>query len=250
MTSTRRLALAAGVLYLLTFATSIPAFFFYEPVLTDPLGGGTHTMVILGAFLELACAIFGIGTAVAAYPVIRRQSQAASLGFVTTRTFEAAVMVIGVIALLSIVSLRQAGPTAGTDTVAMTAVGQMLVEVRNHTAVLGPGLVPGLNALCFGYALYRSRLVPRLIPVLGLIGAPLFLAAVTARIFGLDSGESLFAAIALAPIFLWELSVGVWMTFKGFNASALAALGFDRAAGGTEGPIGPQAAVATKASAA
>jgi hypothetical protein len=211
----------------LTFATSIPAFFFYEPVLTDPLRGGSDTMVILGAFLELACAIFGIGTAVAVYPVIRRQSEAASLGFVTTRLFEAAVMVIGVIALLSIVSLRQAGPAAGTDAAALTVAGQTLVNIRNHTAILGPGLVPALNALCFGYALYRARLVPRVIPALGLIGAPLFLASVTSRIFGFDSEGSLFAAIALAPIFFWELSVGLWMTFKGFNPSAPILAGAD-----------------------
>lgn len=231
MTATRRLALAAGVFYLLTFAFSIPAFFLYEPVLTDPAyivsSGGADTRVILGAFLEFLTALAGIGTAVAAYPVIRRQSEAASLGFVTTRIFEAAVMIVGVIALLTIVSIRQAGGAPGTDSPAMVAVGQALIAVRDHTARLGPGFVPALNALCFGYVLYRSRLVPRLIPALGLIGAPLLLASVTARIFGLHGDQSWFAAVALPPIFIWELSVGLWMTFKGFNLSALAALGFD-----------------------
>lgn len=250
MSSARRLALAAGVFYLLTFVTSIPAYFFYEPVLTDPLRGGTDTMVILGAFLELACAIFGIGTAVAVFPVIRRQSEAASLGFVTTRIFEAAVMVIAVIALLSIVSLRQAGPAAGSDTAAMTAVGQMLVDVRDHTARLGPGLVPALNALCFGYALYRSRLVPRVIPALGLIGAPLFLASSTGMIFGLASEQSVFAAIALAPIFFWELSIGLWMTFRGFNPSApilsaASAHGGAQAMSGVPGPTATTAKAGT-----
>jgi hypothetical protein len=238
MTSTRRLALAAGVFYLLTFATSIPAFFLYEPVLTDPIRGGNDTLVTLGAFLEFLCALAGIGTAVAAYPVIRRQSEAASLGFVTTRIFEAAVMIIGVIALIAIVSLRQ-------DGAATVAIGQALVAVRNLTADLGPGFVPALNALCFGYALYRSRLVPRIIPTLGLIGAPLLLASVTGRIFGLHADQSVFAAIALAPIFFWELSVGVWMTFKGFRPSALAALGFDAAeAGRSTGPAPSRKAVA------
>jgi Domain of unknown function (DUF4386) len=230
VTRTRRLAFTAGVFYLLTFAFSIPAFFLYEPVLTDPEyivgGGGADTRIILGAFFEFLTALAGIGTAVAVYPVIRRQSEAASLGFVTTRLYEAAVMVIGVIALLSIVSLRQAGAADGTDDAAMVAVGQALIAVRDHTADLGPGFVPALNALLFGYALYRSRLVPRAIPTLGLIGAPLLLTSVILRMFGVED-QSVFAAIALAPIFIWELSIGLWMTFKGFNRSALDALGFE-----------------------
>ena len=237
MTSARRLALAAGVFYLLTFVTSIPAYFLYEPVLTDPLSGGSDTFVTLGAFLEFLCALAGIGTAVAAYPVIRRQSEAASLGFVTTRIFEAAVMIVGVIALIAIVSLRQ-------DGTATVAIGQALIAIRNLTADLGPGFVPALNALCFGYALYRSRLVPRIIPTLGLIGAPLLLASVIGRIFGLHGDQSVFAAIALAPIFFWELSVGVWMTFKGFEPSALADLGFDAAdTGASTGPAPSREAV-------
>jgi len=224
VSSTRRLAFAAGVFYLLTFIFSIPAFFLYEPVLTDPGyivgGGGADTRIILGAIGELLTALAGIGTAVAVYPVIRRQSEAFSLGFVTTRIYEAAVMVIGVTALLAIVSIRQEGAVAGTDAAALTAVGQMLVDVRDHAARLGPGLAPALNALCFGYVLYRSKLVPRLIPALGLIGAPLLLASVLGRVLGLHGDQSAFAAIALAPIFFWELSVGLWMTFKGFNPSA------------------------------
>ena len=248
MSHTRRLAFAAGVFYLLTFIFSIPAYFLYEPVLTDASyivgSGGADTRIILGAILEMLCAVAGIGTAVAAYPVIRRQSEAASLGFVTTRLYEAAVMVIGVTALLAIVSIRQDGVAAGSDAAATTAVGQMLVAVRDHTARLGPGFVPALNALCFGYALYRSRLVPRLIPTLGLIGAPLLLTSVLGRMLGLLPDGSVFDAIALAPIFFWELSVGIWMTFKGFNASALARLGFSADAPGSEGPVSPAPALA------
>ena len=229
MTRTRRLALASGVFYLLTFAFSIPAFFLYEPVLTDPAyivgSGGADTRIVLGAVLEMLTALAGIGTAVAVYPIIRRQSEAASLGFVTTRSYEAAVMIVGVLALVSIVSLRQAGAAAGTDDTAMIAVGQALVTVRDQTALFGPGFVPALNALCFGYVLLRARLVPRIIPLLGLIGAPLLMASAIGTMFGLP--QSVFAVIALAPIFIWELSIGLWMTFKGFRPSALAALGFD-----------------------
>jgi hypothetical protein len=229
VTRTRRLVLAAGVFYLLTFAFSIPAFFLYEPVLTHPdyivSDGGADTRIILGAMFEMFTALAGIGTAVAVYPVIRRQSEAASLGFVTTRIYEAAVMLIGVIALVSIVSLRQAGTPADTDDAAIVAVGQAPVAVRDHTAIFGPGFVPALNALLFGSVLFRSRLVPRVVPALGLIGAPLLLASVLARMLGVHD-QSVFAAIALAPIFFWELSIGLWMTFKGFRPSALKTLGF------------------------
>lgn len=252
MTSTRKLALAAGAFYLLTFLFSIPAYFLYEPVLNDAgyiVGsGGADARIILGAIFEMFTALAGIGTAVAVYPVIRRQSEAASLGFVTTRIYEAAVMMIGVIALLAIVSIRREGAVAGTDSAAMTAIGQMLVAVRDHTARLGPGLAPALNALCFGYALYRSRLVPRIIPALGLIGAPLLFASSIGMTLGLHGEQSVFAAIALAPIFFWELSVGLWMTFKGFRAPAVAALGFGPATGDelAAAPTAP-ATVATKA---
>ena len=243
MTRTRRLALASGIFFLLTFAFSIPAYFLYEPVLTDPAyivgTGGADTRIILGAVLEMLTALAGIGTAVAVYPIIRRQSEAASLGFVTTRSYEAAVMIIGVLALVSIVRLRQAGPAAGTDDAAMVAVGQALVVIRDQTALFGPGFVPALNALCFGYVLYRSRLVPRVIPLLGLIGALLLMASAIGTMFGLLGDQSVFAAIALAPIFIWELSIGLWMTFKGFGPSALAALGFDTGTAGESTGTGP-----------
>lgn len=229
VTTTRRLVLASGVFYLLTFAFSIPAFFLYEPVLTDPAyivssDGANDTRIVLGAMFEMITALAGTGTAVAVYPIIRRQSEAASLGFVMTRMYEAAVMIIGVIALASIVSLRQASGVTGTDEASMIAVGQALVAVRDQTALFGPGFVPALNALLFGSVLFRSRLVPRGIPALGLIGAPLLLASVIARMLGVED-QGVLAAIALAPIFFWELSIGLWMTFKGFNPAAMRALG-------------------------
>ena len=229
MTQTRRLAFAAGVFYLITFASSIPAVFLLEPVLSNPnyiVSGGADTQVLLGAFLDMVNALACIGTAVALYPVIRRQSEAASIGFVTARIYEAAVIIIGVVSVMAIVNMRQAGAAEGADGRTMVAVGQALVAVRDETFLLGPSFVPGLNALLLGYVLYRSRLVPRIIPALGLIGAPLILASATGRMFGLHSDTSVFAGVATLPIFLWELSLGLWLTFKGFNPSALAALGF------------------------
>jgi hypothetical protein len=247
--SWRTLALAGGVLYLMTFLFSIPAVFLLDPVLHDPnyiVSAGADSQVLLGAFFDLVTALACIGTAVALYPVIKRQSQAASLGFVTTRIFEAAVIIIGVVSLMAVVAIRQAGGAPGTDSAALVAVGQGLVAVRDQTFLLGPGVMPGLNALLLGYVLYRSRLVPRVIPALGLIGAPLFLVSATLTILGVNEQVSVLSGIALPAIFLWELSLGLWLTFKGFRPSAVAALASDSAVtDGSSAVLSPVAAATT-----
>ena len=225
--SWRKLALAGGVLYLMTFAFSIPAVFLLQPVLTDPsyiVSAGADSQVLLGAFFDLVTALACIGTAVALYPVLRRQSEAFSIGLVTTRIYEAGVIVVGVVSILALVAIRQAGGAAGTDTSALVAVGQALVAVRDATFLLGPGVVPGLNALLLGYVLFRSRLVPRAIPALGLIGAPLFLVSASASILGVNEQVSVLSAIVLPPIFFFELSLGLWLIFKGFRPTAMAEL--------------------------
>jgi Domain of unknown function (DUF4386) len=221
----RRNSLVAGVLYVLTFAASIPAVLLLSPVLNDPayiVGAGSDTRVLAGCLLDVITALAGIGTAVALFPVVKRQNEGVALGFVTSRMLEGAVIMIGVVSLLAVVTLRQTvGGTAGIESPALVAVGQGLVAVRNWTFLLGPGLMAGVNALLLGSLLYRSRLVPRIIPTLGLIGAPLLLVATLLTFFGYTSQLSLVSGIATAPIFVWELSVGFWMAIKGFTPSAI-----------------------------
>ena len=168
------------MLYLLTFV-SIPTLFLYGPV-RDPnyiVGPGPDTAVFIGAVLELIVALAGIGTAVALYPVVKRQNEGVALGFVGARTLEAAAIFAGVVSLLSVVTLRQAG--AGADAL---VTGQALVALYDWSFLLGQSLMPAVNALLLGSLLYRSRLVPRVLPVLGLIGAPLLLASAMATLFG------------------------------------------------------------------
>lgn len=249
----RRLALAGGVLYLMTFIFSIPAVFLYGPVLSDPeyiLSAGADSQVLLGALFDLITALACIGTAVALYPVIKRQSEAASIGFVATRIFEGAVIVIGVVCLMAVVWLRQAGAAAGTDASALVAVGQGLVAVRDVTFLVGPGVMPGLNALLLGYVLFRSRLVPRAIPAMGLIGAPVFLVSAGLSILGLQEQVSVLPLIALPLIFVWELSLGLWLTFKGFKPSAIAALASGTTETGTSATPSSPFATPTTAGAA
>ena len=216
--SARKAALAAGVFYLVTFASSIPAVFLLGPVLDNPdyvAGTGSDASVIWGCVLDLVNAFACVGTAVALFPVIRRHGESLALGFVTSRLFEAAIIAIGVVSLLAVVTLRQS-VAAGANAEPLVGAGQALVAVRDWTFLLGPGTIPAMNALLLGYLLFRSRLVPRAIPILGLIGAPLLLLSATMTMFGLNTQVSALSAVATLPIFLWELSLGLYLTFKGF----------------------------------
>jgi hypothetical protein len=225
MGSTRKTALVAGLFYLITFAASIPAVFLLGPVLNNAdyiVSSGADTRVLWGCFLDVVNALACIGTAVALFPVVKRQNEATALGFVTSRMLEAAVILVGVVSLLAIVTLRQDLAAApGTDTASLVTVGRALVAVRDWTFLLGPSLMPGINALLLGSLMYRSRLVPRLIPVMGLIGAPLLIASAAVTLFRGNDPITVLAAIATAPIFLWELSLGVWLVVKGFKPSPI-----------------------------
>jgi hypothetical protein len=216
VTSLRKIALAAGVLYLLTFV-SIPIGVLYAPV-HDPnfiVGSGPDTGIIFGCVLEIIVALAGIGTAVALYPVVKRQNEGVALGFVGARVLEGGTIFASVVCLLSLVTLRQAG--VGAEAL---VTGQALVAL-DHWFRLGQNLMPAVNALLLGSLLYRSRLVPRVLPVLGLIGAPLLLTNTVLTMFGITGPIFVLSAIGVLPIALWEFSLGVWLVAKGFKPSPI-----------------------------
>jgi hypothetical protein len=222
----RKTALVAGVLYLVTFVGSIPALPLYHNILHNPryiLGGASDTGVLWGAVGEVICALAGIGTAVALYPVAKRHSQTAALGFATSRVIEASMIFVGVLSVLSLVTLHKAG-ASGADAGSMVSTGRSLVALHDWTFLFGPGVMPAINALCIATVMYRTGLIPRLIPTIGLIGAPMLLAAAVAILFGAFAQVSTWSALAAFPIAAWEFSFGVWMTFKGFKPSAVAQL--------------------------
>jgi hypothetical protein len=220
MTSLRKIALAAGVLYLFTFV-SIPTGVLYAPI-SDPnfiTGPGPDTGVIFGGILEIIVALACIGTAVALYPVVKRQNEGVALGFVGVRVLEASTIFAGVVCLLAVVTLRQAG--AGADAL---VTGQALVSMHDWFR-LGQNLMPAVNALLLGSLLYQARLVPRLLPLLGFIGAPLLIANTVAIMFGITAGPIyVLTGIGVLPIALWEFSLGVWLIAKGFKPSAITSL--------------------------
>ena len=218
-TSLRKTALIAGLLYLLTFV-SIPTLALYGSV-HDPnyiIGPGSNSPVLVGGVLEVIVALAGIGTAVVLYPVLKRQNEPAALGLVGSRVLEAAGILAGVACLLTIVSLREAG--AGPDAL---VTGQTLAILYDRINLLSQSLMPAVNDLLLGYLLYKSRLVPRVLPVLAFIGAPLLLVSDAAVLFGVVERVSALPAIATLPVALFEFSLGVYLTVKGFRPSPITA---------------------------
>jgi Domain of unknown function (DUF4386) len=224
MTSTRKTALVAGVFYLITFI-SIPTLVLYGQVENHRdwiLSSGGHTGILVGGFLELIVALAGIGTAVTLYPVVKRQNEGAALGFVTARVLEGVMIFTGVVSLLSLLTLRQdLGGAAGANAALVTTAASH-VAVYNWTFLLSQSLMPAINALLLGSLMYRSRLVPRIIPMMGLIGAPILLASVITTLFRTDHQITVLA-LGFLPVAAWELSLGVWLAVKGFRPSPITA---------------------------
>jgi hypothetical protein len=216
----RNHARVAGVFYLVTFV-SIPTLALYEPVREAGyiVGAGPDTAVLVGGVLEFIVALACIGTAIALYPVVKRQNEGFAMGFVGTRVLEAALIIVGIACLWTVVTLRQAGVGADAQ-----LTGQVLVGMYDRIFLLSQSTIPVFNALLLGSLLYRSRLVARWLPVLGLIGAPLLLASNAAIVFGLWDRVSPASAVAVVPIAVWEFSLGVYLVVKGFRPSAAAQL--------------------------
>src|SRR5438445_9760319 len=205
MTSVRKTAFAAGALYLLSFV-SIPTLFLYNPLRASNyvLGHGSNTSIIVGAILEMIVALAGIGTAVALFPVVKRQNEGAALGFVATRTLEGGAILAGVACVLSLVSLQQAG--AGANAL---VTGHALISMYDRIFLLSQSFIPAVNALLIGSLLYQSRLVPRALPLLGFTGAALLVTGDVAVLFGLIGPHASTTGLFAVPIAVWEFSRGV-----------------------------------------
>ncbi len=217
-------AMAAGALFLITDVASIGAAALYGPVLHDggaAVGPVADALVLGGALLEVVTALAVVGTAVALYPAARRRREGLALGYVGLRTLEAGVLAIGVVALLLWVTVRQLAAAAGANSEAFTALSTALAEFHRLAYLVGPGLVCGMNTVVIATLLYQSRLVPRFIPMLGLIGGPLILALSVFTLFGRMPA---WAGVMVLPILAWELSLGLWLINRGFNQRAVGSI--------------------------
>jgi hypothetical protein len=227
MSSTRNTATVAGVFFLVAAAASIPALALYQPAFSDTayvLGAGADTRVLLGGLLEVITVIAVAGTGVALYPVVKRQNHGVALGYVVGRLLEAAVISVGLVSVVSIVTLRQgSAAAAGADDGALVVVQEALVAVHDWTFLLGPNFALGVNTLLLAWLMHRSGLVPRWIAVLGLAGGALIFASATAVLLGLYDQISAMGVIAALPVFAWEMSLAVYLVVKGFKPSPLTA---------------------------
>ena len=219
MTLLRKTSLAAGVLYLLTFV-SIPTLALYSEVKSANyiIGSGPDTAAIIGGILEVIVALAGIGTAVVLYPVLRKQNESAALGLVSARILESATIFVGVAFLLSIVTLRQNG--AGPDAL---ATSHALAILYNRIFLLGQSFMPALCDLLLGFMLYRSRLVPRGLSLIGIIGAVPLLAGYFAVLFGIIGQHTPLAVLSAVGVALFEFSLGIYLVTKGFKPSPITA---------------------------
>lgn len=223
MQQARKTSLVFGLFFAGTFVFSIPALFFYDPVLHDAgyiLGGGFDTRVATGALFEILLAICNIATAIVIFPLVKRVREPIALGYVASRIVESVLILSGVISLMAIVTLR-ANFMPGGDTVAITMAGKGLLAFHDWTFLLGPQFGAGFgNGILLGYLMYRSGLVPRRMALLGLIGGPLaFVGGVLVLFDVLKPMSAGLAALTILEI-AWELSITVYTIFKGFRESA------------------------------
>jgi hypothetical protein len=222
----RRTARIAGVWFALTFVASIPAVLLYDPLLNHTdyiLGAGDDTRVGLGAVLEVILAISNIGTAVVLYPILKRQSQSISLGYVASRTVESAIIIVGLVSVMSLVTLRQdVGGVGATDGASLVIAGRSLVAFHDWTFILGPNFCAAFgNGILLGYLMFKSGLVPPRMALLGLIGGPLlFLSSCLILLDVIDHGSGISNVLAV-PEILWEASVTIYLIAKGFRPSPI-----------------------------
>jgi hypothetical protein len=223
VTSSRKTALVVGVLFILTFITSIAGELAYGPVLSDShyiTGAGADTRVFVGAFFELFLIITNIGCAVVLFPLLKRQNETLALGYVTARLVECTFILVGIVSVLAVVTLRQHAGSA--DAGSLITVGKSLIAIKNWTFLLGPGFIDGIGTgLILGWLMYRSGLVSRRLALVGVVGGPLLAASGIAVLLGVIPQQSTLQGIATVPEVIWEGFLGLWLTFKGFNSVAV-----------------------------
>jgi hypothetical protein len=227
---TQKTARIFGWLFIATFITSIGArFLFIDGLGADwenmrfiP-GATSETSMYLGAILEFALIVTNIATAVVLYPIVKQQSEGVALGYVTARIMECAFILVGLVSIISVVTVSDALAGAiGAEATSLAAQGSSLVSTYEWAFLFGPGLVVGFgNGLMLGYLMYRSGLVPRRMAMLGLIGGPMLIVSFVLILFGVYENGSGPAFLMGLPEIAWEASLGIYAAWKGFRPSPI-----------------------------
>jgi hypothetical protein len=213
---TRRALFATGVLFILTFVTSIPALFFYAPVLDHPdyvLGSGHDLRVSIGVLLEIGLVICNAGTAITLYPIARRFTETLAIGYVASRLFESAMIAVGVVSILGVLALRQ--DFGGTESESFVAAARSLLAIHDGTFLLGPAFCAAFgNGILLGSIMFKSGLMPRRVAMLGLIGGPLAFVTAVAVVLGAWDQMSPIGFLFTLPEIVWESTFGIFLTVK------------------------------------
>jgi hypothetical protein len=222
----RKPAALVGVLFIIAAVTSIIGLVLYQPLLSDPdylmKGAENANQIILGVMFELGLVVSAIGTTVMLFPYLRKYNESLALGYLCFRFLEAIVITIGIVSVLALLSLsREFVSTTNPDLSVFQAVGKSLIAAHDWTFILGPNFMLGVNTLMYSALFYKSKLIPRLISVLGLTGATLILVAAVLELFGIIAQVSTWGAVLALPVFAYEMSLAVWLIAKGFNSSAI-----------------------------
>jgi hypothetical protein len=207
----------------ITFVTSIAALLIYHPVLHDHkyiLGPGHDTRIELAAVLEVFLAISGIGVAVVMFPILRRESERLALGYVASRIVESTMICVGLISVLSVLTLRgDLAASIGGNSGSLVIAGRTLVAIHDWTFLMGPGFCVGVNDLLLGYLMYSTGLMPPRLALVGLIGGPLIFASKILVVFGVWDIYSSTAGIFAIPVFIFEASFAIYLIVRGFRPS-------------------------------
>src|SRR5664279_1996011 len=222
MTSDRKTAIVAGILFILAAVTAIVGALLYSSILNDPAyitkGSVNETRILWGAFLEIVLAFAVIGTSITLFPILKKFNESLALGTICFRLLEATLIVIGILSLLAILTLshdysREINP----DTSSYMRGARLLLTIHNWTFLFGPNIALGPSTTMTGWWLYKSGLVPRTIAVLGLAGGPVIFVCGLMVMFGLFPQISVWGGVLAIPVFTYEMSLSVWLIVKGFR---------------------------------
>ncbi|OKP99091.1 DUF4386 domain-containing protein [Paenibacillus sp. P46E] len=224
MNSNQTAAKITGVLFILAAVSSIAGLLLYDPILNGPdylLKGSEHAnQVILGAVMELILVVSAVGTSITMFPFLRKYNETLALGHLCFRFLEAVIITVGIISVLSLLTLsREFTTSAAVDISSFEASGTLLKAIHDWTFMLGPNVMLGINTLLYSYIFYQTKLVPRFISILGITGSILVLSAGILEMFGVFPQLSVWGAVLSLPVAANEMILAVWLIVKGFNLS-------------------------------
>jgi hypothetical protein len=229
MNSNRKAAKIVGVLFILAAVTAVIGLNLYDPILNGPdylLKGSEHAnQVILGALMELMLVVSAVGTATTMYPLLRKYNETMALWHVCFRFLEAVIITVGVISVLSLLTLSREFVAAGApDPSSFHSSGIILKAIHDWTFMLGPLFMLGINTVMYSYIFYKTKLVPRFISILGMTGATCVFICSLFVMFGVFPQISFWGAVLAVPVAANEMILAVWLIVKGFNENAIRTL--------------------------